>query len=471
MIGFLWGLLLFFSILTPVASGQKTCNGCHSLELDASHNLPCTQCHQGKSPASGVDEAHEGLVAEPALGGKGLAGVCFSCHSEASRQVTASKHYLLTDEVNLVRQAFGLPPVPSVLEIPRPVKILDVEDLVNDLLRRRCLRCHVYDPGDTYPQTTRGTGCAACHLTYRHGELVDHRFTSRVPDETCLHCHYGNFVGWDYYGRFDHDYPASFRSPLRNGAPPPRPYGVEYFQLTPDVHQQAGLSCIDCHQSSLMGRGKDPSCLDCHKEPQRASGIVEEGGRLVFVSSSGRRHLIPKMKERPSHREEIIVRARCSACHASFTYWDEDTYLLRLDAIDYEDWVDLLVQGSSEVEELILEGLTSNEPPPPYMQDKFNHKYYLGLWLKGFKERRWERFILVEDDQGRLSLARPLLKIYLSYVNKEEDVLFDNFESQGVGLLPYSPHTIGPADFFRSLEIIQRIKARVPKRPVRPSRR
>ncbi len=463
---FLWFLIWLAPLNQALA--QKTCQDCHPYRLDPAHQFSCQKCHKGHSPASGAEEAHQGLKSEPALDEDGGAGVCISCHREASLSAITTKHYHLTDEVNLVRQAFGLSPLASALEIPRPVKIRHLEDLVNDLLRRRCLRCHVYDPGDTYPETTHGTGCAACHLTYGDGKLIDHRFTSQIPDRTCLHCHYGNFVGWDYYGRFDHDYPAPFRSPLKEGLPPERPYGVEYFQLSPDVHQEAGMACIDCHRASLMGRGQDPSCLDCHGERPQAPGVVVEGGRLVLVTSAGHRLSLPRMEARPSHREEILSQSRCSVCHARFTFWDEGTYLVRLDSIDYEDWSELLVQGSSEVEELIIQGLTSPEPPPPYMQDKFNHKFYLGLWLKGFKKRRWEEMVIVEDKNGRLSLARPLLKIYLSYLTRDEELLFDNLPAKSGGLLPYSPHSIGQADAFRSLKVIQRIKAKVPKRPVRP---
>jgi hypothetical protein len=82
--------------------------------------------------------------------------------------------------------------------------------LVDDFLRRRCLRCHIHtaDPGGR--GLYRATGCAACHMLYgndgryqgsdqaidrsKEGYPTKHEFTTLIPNTQCLHCH----AQWSY---------------------------------------------------------------------------------------------------------------------------------------------------------------------------------------------------------------------------------------------------------------------------------
>ena len=45
--------------------------------------------------------------------------------------------------------------------------------------------------------------------------MQSHAF-STPTDKQCLSCHYGNYVGGDYYGRYEHDFTG-------NTAPPTPP--------------------------------------------------------------------------------------------------------------------------------------------------------------------------------------------------------------------------------------------------------
>ncbi len=407
------------------APSEKTCTDCHAFELDQNHAFGCKKCHAGKSPASDKETAHQGLIASPAAPAH-WEKTCGSCHAREIAAVKESLHFTLAKEVNTVRRLFDLPPVAAASDLPEPVRIETTEDLVDDLLRRRCLRCHLFYRGDDYAETQHGLGCAACHLPYAGGEMISHKFQG-PNDRLCLHCHYGNRVGWDYYGMAEHDYPYQFRSPLIEGEPPPRPWGVEFHELSLDVHLEAGMSCLSCHgKEELMFSRKRASCRSCHK-------------------------LSPQS---PYHRPEVLRAARCSACHARWAFWDEGLYLVLHETPDWEEWSELMVQGSSEVEEAITSFLLTGEAEAR-MRDKFSGRERQGIWLLTLKRRRFEKVVLGRDEKGRVSVVRPLGDLYLSYVDAEEDVPFDNLTPEGDHLLPYAPHTIGKADFARSQEVLR----------------
>jgi hypothetical protein len=86
--------------------------------------------------------------------------------------------------------------------------------LVDDLLRRRCLGCHLGASGPGRPAGAqgapgRGAPCLACHILSgsekiaadqklpEAGDKARSRATTAVPSPQCLHCHRGNYVGAD----------------------------------------------------------------------------------------------------------------------------------------------------------------------------------------------------------------------------------------------------------------------------------
>ncbi len=334
------------------------------------------------------------------------------------------------------------------------------------MLRRRCLRCHVYYPGDDYPATRGGTGCAACHLRYEDGRLVSHKFVKTPPDELCLRCHYANFVGADYYGRFEHDYNSEYRTPFDPEGVSQRPFGVEYHQLATDVHQQAGMSCIDCHSGAeLMGEtaGQQNHGADKSKgQGEKKGGSASAGkvactdchalhGKPVTLSTrlTGKKLVAPPMQDKAHDRYNGKV--DCAVCHAQWSFSDEGTHLIRLDIMDFEPWADLTVQSSYEVEEQLEDAIYGDGLyDKPFMRDKISGDLMLGIWLKGFGQRRWEKVAVCTDESGKLRVCRPLLDLYLSYVDRDGKVVYDSqpIARKEMKLLPYEPHTIGKAGLF-----------------------
>ena len=357
----------------PVAQETPThppgCQGCHpEVRLDASHNLACTDCHKGSPEGATQKQAHAGLIARPAHPDQ-MQKSCGTCHAQQVTQAAAALHFTAAKEVNGVRTAFGAQaPLASLAKIPVHGTIASPLDLADDLLRRRCLRCHVYGSGDGYPETVRGTGCAACHLAYGNGKMTSHAFNKSPADSQCLHCHYGNFVGADYYGRFEHDFNQEYRTPYRTDGTETRPYGVEFHQLTPDIHQQKGMACIDCHSGAELmgghgaGKGATPAitCLSCHGWhkglPMPLSNLQVEAGQLVLTTRLTGKKLVVPQPVHPAHKL-YEKKAHCTVCHSQWSFNDQGTHLLRTDTPDHPAWSRLSVQGSREVEEQL------NNPP------------------------------------------------------------------------------------------------------------
>ena len=444
---------------------EPGCRGCHELHLDPPHDLACTECHGGDNTAHGQQAAHAGLIAKPAHPDR-MAASCGRCHPGQVQAAAASAHFTLAGEVNTVRRAFGaIEPLASATRIPEHQEAASPLALADDMLRRRCLRCHVYSSGDTYPETRRGTGCAACHLEYEGGGMRGHAMVKSPADSQCLHCHYGNFVGADYHGRFEHDFGVEYRTPYRGEGESPRPYGVEFHQLVPDIHQRAGMACIDCHSGAELmglhgGAGKKAvtvSCSSCHDRKQGGKpmdGLRQEAGRLILTTRRTGKQLVVPQLTHPAHRQYGKT-VHCTVCHSQWSVSDQPTHLLRLDRPDFDRWCELTVQGSFEVEQNLGSGEAS-------MADGFSGEIRPGLWLMGYGLRRWEQPLVGHGEDGMLRLHRPILDLHLSMVDQQGAVRFDNIgpRREARRFLPYTPHTTGKAGAFYK----ERLRVNLPER-------
>jgi hypothetical protein len=73
-----------------------------------------------------------------------------------------------------------------------------------------------------------------------------------------------------------------------------------------------------------------------------------------------------------------------------------------------------------------------------------------GIWYQGYSLRRWENMLIRQDKDGIIKVFRPLLDLRLSAIDANGEIIagLDNITGQGDGLLPYIPHTTGPAGLF-----------------------
>ncbi len=438
---------------------EKGCRACHSMTPDPAHNFNCIICHNGDGDTKDKEVAHDGLIKLPSHPAN-MRITCGKCHPKMVESTEHSLHFTLKNKTNLVRAVFGAKnELSSLVDIPITESPETPLELADDLLRRRCLRCHPYTSGDRYPAIARGTGCAGCHLEFYEGKLVSHSFLKTPGDTQCLQCHYGNWVGYDYYGRYEHDMNDEYRTPYTTQNDYFRPFGVEFHQLSPDIHQKKGLVCVDCHGGNeLMSKqGTKINCSGCHDKDtliSNRSGLdvsIENEGDHYFLLSTGdnKKHEIPFMKH-PAHFEFENI-ANCQVCHAQWAFGDTGTHLLRSDLDEYDDFARLTIQGSFEVEKILKNNLDFDADTIFHsMTDKISGESRPGLWYKGYVTRRWENVTIGRDQSDRLQVMRPLLDLHLSWIDEDEVVRFDSIQasSGNNGLRPYVPHTTGKAGLF-----------------------
>ncbi len=177
----------------------------------------------------------------------------------------------------------------------------DAQNPFVDLMRKQCAQCHLWTEGVQRKADYRGTGCAACHMTYdikgtsqsadptipknRPGHPIRHELTKKVPVSTCATCHAGGnriapaFVGkMEQPGRYD-----VLAQDLE--------HGHTYSNQVPDIHYERGMACIDCHTiNEVHGDGNlyvkknyqlEIRCETCHgTRDAYGTGVTAMGNRL-----------------------------------------------------------------------------------------------------------------------------------------------------------------------------------------------
>ena len=213
-------------------------------DIDPVHAaIGCAACHGGNSQVDAEDdttayrEAHSGLLRDPSASGEtGCSGG--SCHAGIVERNETSMHSNLWGEKAHVALRNGYE---TWEECPSDIK---------DGFAKDCNSCH--------------TTCGQCHVSRPHaagsGFLKQsvgssHKFIA-TPDEAnvCTACH-GSRVGDDWNANQE-------RVPGN----------------VPDVHNEYGYTCLDCHTEDMHGEGPSdaeytsryqvadmPKCIDCHQ--------------------------------------------------------------------------------------------------------------------------------------------------------------------------------------------------------------
>jgi hypothetical protein len=446
--------------------------------MDENHDFPCAQCHLAPENLGITIRDHNLIVRYPAS----LSQVdifCGHCHSAEIDRLQHSLHWTLAGMVNQTRflwgaqpdpgTHYGAVPVPGLPGLPdSPAKVGTPADLVDDLLRRRCLSCHIGTIPSKKRGMFRGVGCAACHVPFaddgryrgedaalkgKTGYAVTHTFCKPILTGQCLKCHNGPHVGADYTGLFQHDFHQSYRTPIINGYLPEQKYLMDHHRLKADVHYEKGLLCVDCHnQGDVMGSGlmavsqKDAvtvRCLSCHDSERSAgksSKLTGKTGR-IFTYRTGKRHRIPvRDPSIPAHAIPGMEKVHCVGCHSTWGFMDYGPSLIRDDRKDLTRWSPWRLQGDAAVAELFdahgrFLGTPDDSSPGP--------------WLMGWRFRRWEYLTLGKDHLGRIVPFRPRYQYRISFVNSGGMVVLDNVipkrgDGRGPGwaFMPYYPHTV-----------------------------
>jgi len=315
-----------------------------------------------------------------------FANECIKCHLKEYNKCKKSNHFTHKNEINLIFEAFGIKTDLTYQNIPKVKNINSTKDLINDLLNKKCLKCHI----ENKIYSNSNNLCLSCHNS--HKNKFD-KTLSKPKMKKCLKCHNNDFIGTDFLGLFPHDLDTSYKSPItKNGTYPKRDFGIEYHHLKSDLHYQKGFDCISCHNQKISPNWEKISCSNCHKKISKTN--------------------------HPTYHKKIS----CIACHS---FWQVNSYklnLIKFDKVDFKKLKRLTTQEDIEVENILKNKLPNN-----------------GLWIKNYLFRRWENFYLI-NYKNKIELVRPLYQYQLTYINKNNNVKFEIFSKKSFTVA--KPHTV-----------------------------
>jgi hypothetical protein len=304
----------------PGRAGGRTerCVTCHARpdeDPSGAHSraaLGCASCHLGNPLAFEKARAHEGLEREPgALSTVAMTCGREGCHQRESARVATSPMARASGIVSVDRFAFSEIPSPFGTETMVDVLAAAHPTPAEVHLRKLCAGCHLGARRANRDDAIRGngSGCAACHAPLRRagGPPRAHPpIDARVSDDRCFGCHSrSGRISLTYQGLAEVE-PHQLKG---DSLPCPSPVkladGRPACRVAPDVHQAAGMSCIDCHMhTELMGDGTartheeeqvEITCEACH-------GPVRDGGEVPWRMVKD--EISKEIRERERRREE-----------------------------------------------------------------------------------------------------------------------------------------------------------------------
>ncbi|MFH0958052.1 MAG: hypothetical protein V1897_05035 [Pseudomonadota bacterium] len=480
-----------------------SCVKCHpdNKDMDSKHAFSCNVCHLGNPLSIEKDDAHAGLVIDPgSLDHIDL--TCGRCHPEHADHVKVSNMALAPRLINHTRFAFGsqnqgvfnhgVRETSGLNEVPFPhltgfretqpsntrgeLKSI-LTSLCDDLLRRSCLRCHLYTRGSDRVGEQRGQGCSACHVPYSNRDSnkpQEHAIVKSLGMTPCLKCHNSNHIGCDYVGLFEKDFNRGFSSPIIDGAQPMRIYGSEQHTLRSDIHFRRGLICSNCHPSDqlhgkwksefLGGHARKISCEGCHVNFDHP--LVARAEDDAFTLTNRTCKLVPVRRNRVvAHDIDKHKKLQCSACHAGWSFQDYGFHLMLDERAEYWMWSINSSQNDPQIQALLNKfvgdyaalvppnkpykaPMPENDWTLPVTKDWLSDESRPGAWFRGFTMRRWANPPLGLDPVGKVSVMRPMRQYVISWVKADGSVMLDSvipttsMGKPGLLMNPYSPHTI-----------------------------
>jgi hypothetical protein len=301
----------------------ERCMTCHYgiEDLSASHPnsvFGCVVCHGGNPSDLTVTGAHQDLrgrrnpatvdLASRSCGSnRTTVGLCHSDreHPLLNRAETLPKSLMATNAgiIGILRFQWGLENDSlsqygvaaasdgrtSLQPVPPEIGPDGLFNPANSHFRKFCGGCHLRSSIHREAMG-RLQGCPACHATYRDdgryeggdptvnrsesGHAALHTISARISDDRCRSCHNRSArVGLNYHGRMESE---QYGTPFVKGGLNDDVMGDGRFslRLVPDIHQEKGMGCVDCHTGQdTMGDGtlhrfmKDQieiRCEDCH---------------------------------------------------------------------------------------------------------------------------------------------------------------------------------------------------------------
>ncbi len=256
----------------------ERCLTCHAgiEDMSASHPTAafgCVSCHGGLPLATTADQAHAGMVVNPAALDVAQTS-CGSCHPAQVIVVQRSLQATYAGAIGHVRRAFGLQPDDTArfgaaaIDHLQAFATSESDPAPIQSFAQNCLTCHLHSEALAQDYFYRSEGCAACHVLYANdglyrggdptvpqdvpGHPLRHEFTLAISYTQCNHCHNrGNYDlrTMTFLQRDDLPAPEGLSDRGRRLHEYYQPIGQ--FTLC-----EWELDCIDCHTSrEIMGDG------------------------------------------------------------------------------------------------------------------------------------------------------------------------------------------------------------------------
>lgn len=464
----------------------ERCLTCHFGIEDISQSHPtdvfgCVICHGGNGADLTVEGAHIGLRGGSNPARLDLAPIsCGTKHPELGACHSEREHKLLNRTANVPTSLMATNAgIISIMRFQWGVKensipeyaIRDVRDrhtewkripdehrengslsLPASHFRKFCAVCHLWESRHI-PEMGRLQGCPACHAPYgpegkyegcdptvprdEPGHARRHTLTNKVPDDRCRACHNRSArTGMNYHGEMES---AQYGTPYVRGGMSNNRLGDErfYLRLTPDIHHEKGMACIDCHTGQdTMGDGRlyahmedqvEIRCEDCHGTYDRppksmvvrtddpltqtlmrtsTTGVLPEGTHILTTSKgrpipnvtfgpkgwvltskvTGKQHPVTVITgNKKAHRIRGHHRLECDTCHSA---WSPQCF-------GCHQVLDLRHKGTDH--------LTRLQTP--------------GRWAEGRSYFRFFRNILGINSRGRVGILVPGCQVWNTVVS------------------------------------------------------
>lgn len=326
-----------------------------------------------------------------------------------------------------------VPPDPG-----EPGFVADLGTAQDIFLGKQCLSCHLGDYGEgRFPGDHRSSGCSACHVEYaedgrsasddptldpyRTPRPEKHTLAGAASVEQCASCHHdGARVGLSYRGWRERSDEEIGGLPLAVGVGrvlhghDGDHYVVDedasngFDETPPDVHFEAGMSCVDCHSGGeVHGSGhlvatawcapERATCAGCHGSADAAAAVgteryalTERDGAVVLTTRRGGLELeVPQIVDldQPGHEAPHLDTLACETCHSG---WLPSCYGCHAS-------VDLMAAEAADTTGVQTAGRTTTSSGPVALHDLVLVRGQDGLIVPSMPAERLFLTLTVED--------------------------------------------------------------------------
>jgi hypothetical protein len=461
----------------------ERCLTCHSGIEDISASHPnsvfgCVICHGGNGSALTKTEAHSGLhgganpatldLAQASCGSdKAGPGACHSGrHEMLNRAKNVPLSIMATNAgiIGILRFQWGIEPTSesrfgikaaadrkTALKAIGPEKNGDVRQMAETHFRKFCAACHLW--GDRKDgEYARRQGCPSCHGSYgadgytggdptiprnQPGRTALHTLTNLINNDRCKACHNRSArTALNYHGEMES---SQYGTPYVAGGLSPQKADDRFvWRLTPDIHHEKKMACIDCHTAQdTMGDGKlhlvmkdqvEIRCEDCHGSFTRGPTATQASTHDPLIAALGKTARL---------REDDVILATSKGRPLPHIRLTEKGFVLK-DKLTGKDHVCALITGKKGAhsikghERLECDSCHSAWSPQCFgchqaldlrkdSKDHISGQVTRGRWSEGRGYFRYERNILGINSRGRVGILVPGCQVWNTVVDRDEN--------------------------------------------------